>query len=207
MFKQLLRFICVPPIPASESAITQETNWNAVRLGFNGEWRWGGWISNTDLAWIPYAWLNANDTHWQRIPFDFSGPTPELGNSFNNVQIEALLRYQFQNGFSVGIGGRYWRIDSSSAQAHFKSSAVGGGVPQTISLDDRAVGRISPGELQIRRVATNSVLIEPARQPSMAGWSVRVSLGAACRAFAAIKRLGARFRHRMLRGERRSEQG
>ena len=76
-------------------------------------------------AWIPYAWLNANDTHWQRIPFDFSGPTPELGNSFNNVQIEALLRYQFQNGFSVGIGGRYWRIDTSSAQAHFKSRLLG----------------------------------------------------------------------------------
>ena len=126
--------ICVPPVPASELLITQETNWNAVRLGFNGEWRWGGWILNADLAWIPYAWLNANDTHWQRIPFDFSGPTPELGNSFNNVQIEALLRYQFQNGFSVGIGGRYWRIDTSSAQAHFESSAVGGGVPQTISL-------------------------------------------------------------------------
>ena len=117
--------ICVPPIPASELLITQDTNWNAVRLGFNGEWRWGGWIVDSDLAWIPYAWLNANDTHWQRIPFDFSGPTPELGNSFNNVQIEALLRYQFQNGFSVGIGGRYWRIDTTSAQAHFKSRLLG----------------------------------------------------------------------------------
>jgi hypothetical protein len=35
-------FICVPPIPSSVLAITQDTSWNAVRVGFNGEWRFGG---------------------------------------------------------------------------------------------------------------------------------------------------------------------
>ena len=121
-------FICVPPIPSSVSVITQDTTWSAVRFGFNGEWRFGaGWIANLDFAWLPFAWLKATDTHPLR-PFS----VPERGDSFStNVQVEALLRYQFVNGFSVGVGGRYWRIDSSFAQVNFASI---GGQLQSISL-------------------------------------------------------------------------
>jgi hypothetical protein len=122
-----------PPLPTSVLGITQETNWNAIRLGINGELRFGGWIFDADLAWIPYAHLNASDTHWLRIPIDFSGPTPELGAAFSNVQMEALIRYQFLNGISVGLGGRYWRISTAAAEAHFESSTPGFG-PQTLSL-------------------------------------------------------------------------
>jgi hypothetical protein len=32
--------------------------------------------------------------------------------SFSDVQVEALLRYQFVNGLSLGVGGRYWRISA-----------------------------------------------------------------------------------------------
>jgi omptin family protein len=111
-------FICVPPIPSSVLGITEEFNWNAIRLGFNGEWRFGGgWILSADLAWVPWAWLNATDIHWLR-PFT----APETGGSFNNVQIEALLRYQFVNGLSVGVGGRYWRMDTSGADVNIEGS-------------------------------------------------------------------------------------
>ena len=123
-------FICVPPISSSVLAITQDTSWNAVRIGFNGEWRFGGgWRAGLDLAWIPWAWLNANDTHWLR-PFS----APEEGTSFSNVQIEALLGYQFTNGISVAVGGRYWRIDSSFGQSTIE------GLPQTISLNSQRWG-------------------------------------------------------------------
>jgi hypothetical protein len=126
---------CIPAIPTSVLGITQETSWHAARVGFNSEWRFGGgWRANAEIAWIPYAVLNASDTHWQRIPTDFSGPTPELGGGAFNVQLEAVLSYQFLNGISVGLGGRYWRIDTTGAQAHFESSAVGGGVPQVLSV-------------------------------------------------------------------------
>jgi outer membrane protease len=121
-------FICVPPIPSSVLVITQDTTWNAVRFGFNGEWRFGGaWIVNLDFALLPFAWLNATDTHALR-PFS----VPERGDSFRtNVQVEALLRYQFVNGFSVGVGGRYWRIDSDSAEVNFASI---GGQLQSLAL-------------------------------------------------------------------------
>ena len=125
--------ICgVLPISSSVLVITQDTSWNAVRVGFNGEWRFGGgWRAGLDMAWIPWTWLNANDTHWLR-PFS----APEDGSSFSNVQIEALLGYQFTNGISVALGGRYWRIDSSFAQTVPSLS----GVPQTISLNSQRWG-------------------------------------------------------------------
>ena len=101
--------ICVPPVPASELLITQETNWNAVRLGFNGEWRWGGWILNTDLAWIPYAWLNANDTHWQRIHLTSAGPRLSLATVLIMCKSRRCyvinFRMDFRSASAADIGG------------------------------------------------------------------------------------------------------
>jgi hypothetical protein len=63
-------FVCNPTIPASVLVITDEWNWNSIRLGFNGQWRfWGGFAFDLDFAWLPHAWLGASDTHWQRVPF------------------------------------------------------------------------------------------------------------------------------------------
>ncbi len=59
--------ICVPAIPDSTLGITQTTNWDAVRLGLNAQWRITDRLMLTgDLAWLPVAWLNANDRHWLR---------------------------------------------------------------------------------------------------------------------------------------------
>ncbi len=128
--------ICAPAIPASVSVITDEYNWNAIRLGFNGQWRfWGGFAVDLDFAWLPHAWLDASDTHWLR---SFSVPEPGW-SGFSNVQIDALLRYQFVNGFSVGIGGRFWNIDTSFGQALFNESSLSG-LPQTISLHSERWG-------------------------------------------------------------------
>ena len=127
-------FICAPSIPGSVLTITQETDWHAMRLGLNTEWWFApGWRLSVDAAWIPWASLVASDTHWLRIPADFSGSIPERGDSFLNVQLEAFVSYQFLNGFSLGVGGRYWNFSTTSGQAHFESSAVNG-FPQQISL-------------------------------------------------------------------------
>jgi len=123
-------FICgIAPIPSSVAVITERFTWNAIRLGFNGEWRFGdGWIFSADLAWLPWAWLNAADTHFLTF-----GTAPETAGSFSDVQVEALLRYQFVNGLSVGVGGRYWRIDSSAAQTTIE-------VPQGLSVSSQRWG-------------------------------------------------------------------
>jgi hypothetical protein len=129
-------FICAPSIPNSVLGITQETTWNAVRLGVSGEWRFrSGLRLNAELAWLPYAVLTAKDFHWLRIPSDFSGSIPERGSSVGNVQIEVLLAYDFANSFSVGVGGRYWNIETGTggATAHFEQAAAFG-APQSLSV-------------------------------------------------------------------------
>jgi len=129
-------FICVPSIPSSVLAITQETAWHAVRLGISGEWRHrSGLRLNAEFAWLPYAVLSAKDFHWLRIPSDFSGAIPERGSTAANVQIEVLLAYDFANSFSVGVGGRYWNIGTGSggATAHFEQAAAIG-APQSLGV-------------------------------------------------------------------------
>jgi hypothetical protein len=104
-------FVCVPSIPSSSLVITDDANWNAIRLGFNGQWNfWGGFAFDLDFAWLPAAWLTGNDTHSFTV---FKGP--EHGSSgFSSVEIEALLRYRYF-GLSVGVGGRFWNIDTTTA--------------------------------------------------------------------------------------------
>jgi hypothetical protein len=95
-------------------------------LGINGEWKFrDGWSVGAEVAWLPYNVVNANDTHWLR-PFS----APEKGTNLSTIQIEALLGYKFLNGFFVGAGGRYWRLDNTFA-TETKSTV---GIPQAISL-------------------------------------------------------------------------
>jgi hypothetical protein len=128
--------VCGAPIPTSVSVITEQYDWNAVRLGFNGRWRfWDGFAFDLDFAWLPHAWLDASDTHWLR-----SFSAPEQGwSGFSNVQIDALLSYQFVNGISLGVGGRFWNIDTAFGQALFNESSLGG-FPQTIAVHSQRWG-------------------------------------------------------------------
>ena len=115
-----LNDICVPARPTSELGITESTTWNAVRLGGNTTWIfWNGFSLMTEFAWLPYANLSAADFHWQRP--DLIRPVPETAIAVFNVQLEALLKYQFSPNFSAGLGARYWRIgsDGKSGEAAF----------------------------------------------------------------------------------------
>ncbi|HKH20896.1 MAG TPA: hypothetical protein VKB53_08435 [Gammaproteobacteria bacterium] len=126
--------ICVPPFPTSVLGITEEATWNAMRLGVNFEWRfWDRFKLATEFAWLPYAVLEAKDTHWQRP--DLSGATPETGSTAANVQLEAILSYSFSDALSAGIGGRYWTIGTGGggATAHFEQTAQLG-APQALTF-------------------------------------------------------------------------
>jgi hypothetical protein len=83
--------------------ISQNTNLAGHSPRIQWKWRFGGgWIFSADLAWIPFAWLNASDTHLLRS--DLGGSTPEGGGSFNNVELQALISYQRIVPVPVGIG-------------------------------------------------------------------------------------------------------
>lgn len=122
--------ICTPAIPGNILALSQEYRWHALRLGVAGE------VSilpnlrlTADAAWLPYVNMNGSDWHWLRIGTDFNGPTPETGHG-TGFQADAVLNYTFDNGVTLGAGGRYWHFDTPNGTAHFETSVIGGALPQ-----------------------------------------------------------------------------
>jgi hypothetical protein len=78
------------------------------------------WPLITGAAWLPVGLLTVSDFHWLRA--DLINPTPEKGAAFAHVQLEGILRYQMTPNFSMGVGGRYWQIGTTSAEADFVGS-------------------------------------------------------------------------------------
>ncbi len=48
----------------------------------------------------------------QPIPDNFAGPVPETGTGHNGVQLEGVVSYLVSPDFSVGVGARYWRLET-----------------------------------------------------------------------------------------------
>ncbi len=138
--------ICVPAIPNNVHVIRQETDWDAMRVGLNAQWLLTDRLKLTlDAAWIPYARLDAQDTHVLRlnVPGGFNGPTKQDGDGYG-VMLEGVLSYAFTPNFSVGVGGRYWRIETGPRNAlmHFEQSAipVGAFLPQKLTFETERYG-------------------------------------------------------------------
>jgi len=119
--------VCVPTISAGVLGITEDSRWQFARLGFLGEFKLLDCLTlSAEVAWLPYEQLNAQDTHWLRLgtaPLDFSGPIPESGSG-TGVQLEAIMSYQVNDKVSVGLGGRYWYLQTHGG-ANLESVIVG----------------------------------------------------------------------------------
>jgi opacity protein-like surface antigen len=105
---------CVPAIPGSDLAISENDTWNAVRTGVNGEVTL---IPRTklsvDVAYLPYVQFNGTDIHWLRTDVP-SQSSPETGRG-TGIQLDAILSYYITPAFEVGVGGRYWAIWTSNS--------------------------------------------------------------------------------------------
>jgi outer membrane protease len=106
---------CVPAFPASTLLITEDDKWYSLRVGINGVVTiWDRLKLTVDAAYLPYVAFRGTDVHLQR--FDVANQTsPELGDNGRGVQMEALVSYDFANGFNVGAGGRYWAMWAPNA--------------------------------------------------------------------------------------------
>jgi hypothetical protein len=120
-------FVCVPAIPSSVLAITEDANWHIARLGLGVEFKPIEKLTlSAEAAWIPFGAIQTYDTHWLRLGStagSFAGPIPQsaAGTSF---QLEALLSYQVWDCFNIGLGGRYWRFDARG-NGDLEQSVVG----------------------------------------------------------------------------------
>src|SRR5215471_11379632 len=107
--------VCEPTIPPGVGAISEDAHWQFARFGFAGEVKLFDRLKlSGEFAWLPFEQLVANDIHWLRLgstPFPISGPIPEFGGG-TGFQAEALLSYQLNDCINLGIGGRYWFLET-----------------------------------------------------------------------------------------------
>jgi opacity protein-like surface antigen len=137
-------FVCQPAISDPILGITEDARWFAARVGLSGEVTlWNRLRLGADAAWLPYVRLTGTDAHWLRMQsFDgnFIGPVREDGNGFTGVQLEAIVSYLISPDFSVGVGARYWRMETNG-HAHFEDDIYGGGGgPQPIHFVSERYG-------------------------------------------------------------------
>jgi hypothetical protein len=109
-------FVCAPAvIDSSVLAITEDSRWQFARLGILGEFKVLDCLKfSAELAWLPHIQLTAQDTHWLRLGtglFDISGPIPEAGGG-TGIQLEAIMSYQLNDKITLGLGGRYWYLQT-----------------------------------------------------------------------------------------------
>jgi hypothetical protein len=119
--------ICVPAISDSTAIITQENDWHSLRVGLTGEVALGERITISGQgAWLPYLVLDGADSHLLRIcgaPGCFTGPIPEDGEGWG-YQFEGMVEFGVTDRLSVGVGGRYWYMETSG-DTHFEDHVVG----------------------------------------------------------------------------------
>jgi opacity protein-like surface antigen/outer membrane protease len=104
---------CVPAT-FGQPGITETDNWNALRLGAAADvWLTPNLQLTADAAYLPYVQFKGRDHHWQRdLVIDGKG-TGQGG------QLELLLSYYLTQDFSVGVGGRYWAMWTTSGSDVF----------------------------------------------------------------------------------------
>jgi outer membrane protease len=144
-------FICAGGIPGFVKVISQENRWHSARVGIDAAIEVGRWKLSADAAWVPYVWLDGSDAHWLRIgtnPGDFTGPVPENGSGWG-YQLEAVLAYRVTDALSVGVGGRYWRMEIDG-HTHFEGHVLGfAASPQVVNWKTENYGVFLQGNLKL----------------------------------------------------------
>jgi outer membrane protease len=97
-----------PVIPTSVTGITEKGTWDSLRVGASAETQlFDRWKLSGDVAYIPYTKFTGSDNHAFSFFFD------EQGHG-QGVQADVFLSYYVTDAFSVGVGGRYWALWTTS---------------------------------------------------------------------------------------------
>jgi opacity protein-like surface antigen/outer membrane protease len=106
---------CTPPVPTSGSpGITEDDKWSALRIGIAGETMLTENIKlSGEVAYLPWVKFTGVDDHFFGNLGMLAEEFPASGNG-QGVQLEALLSYYFTPQLSIGVGGRYWAMWTTS---------------------------------------------------------------------------------------------
>jgi opacity protein-like surface antigen len=105
---------CVPALPTSTLGITEYDTWQSLRLGAALEFAVAPRLElAAEAAYLPYVDFQGTDNHVLRTLI-----SPEDGRGVG-VQLEAMLSYALTDALSVGVGGRYWSMWTTSGTTNF----------------------------------------------------------------------------------------
>ncbi|MDI9819919.1 MULTISPECIES: hypothetical protein [unclassified Legionella] len=107
---------CGPPgfihIPFSVNGISNELEWNALRLGLTGETSISSRLKlSIEAAYLPLADMSDKDSHYLREDLE-DGPNVILKGMGRGWMLEAIADYELIPHFNIGLGGRYWDLRS-----------------------------------------------------------------------------------------------
>jgi hypothetical protein len=103
--------VCFPNIPSNVNAISEIDTWQSLRVGGSAEVQLTDRLKvGADIAYLPYVHVDGLDIHRLR---DLYFPVTGTGNG---VQAEIMLSYRLFDAVSLGIGGRYWAMWTTSAR-------------------------------------------------------------------------------------------
>ena len=103
--------VCPVPVPASIAVVKETDNWDLLRVGVTADVMLGEHVKLTADAAYVRASQKATDDHFFTFGID---PASGTGQGF---QIDAIVSYQFTSAFNIGIGGRWWHLDTNAIDA------------------------------------------------------------------------------------------
>jgi hypothetical protein len=127
-------------IGESVPTITNEVTWHSLRLGVAVNARFTPRTRLTiDAAWVPYAQVRDEDSHYLRTSPSDLGPVPNIimNGRGNGAQLDLELRHLIRDQWEIGAGWRYWRLRATRGTRE----AVDTSVPLT-ELESRRSGFI-----------------------------------------------------------------
>jgi hypothetical protein len=139
------------PDPTSLKVLGETMRWNALRVGVIGEARFDRVRLSLEGAYLPVVALDGVDRHWRRPDIN---PSAESGRG-DGVFLEGIVSYDVTPSVSVGVGGRYWRMQADKAQTtgfpfappspmKFATERYGGFVQLSYKLADFGFGDPAP---------------------------------------------------------------
>lgn len=126
--------ICSTPISTGVDALNDNLTWNSLRLGISSSLSLPYNLNLILDAAYTRSYLSANDYHNLR---------PDIRGIFedgtgNGAQIDLLLNWAATPRLNVGVGGRWWNVNTDG-YAHFDQTDAGG-QPQPIALGQNVYG-------------------------------------------------------------------
>jgi outer membrane protease len=102
-------------VPDQVKVLGETLRWNALRVGLIGEARFDRVRVSLEGAYLPAVSLEGVDRHWLRPDIN---PLPQQGHG-DGYFAEGIVSYDVTPRVSVGVGGRYWRMQTDSGAVKF----------------------------------------------------------------------------------------